>query len=319
MSALLIAGSLAANSQATVIGLRFSSKKPGTNTGMTLHIRYTKPGDPNAKPSPIRKFQLDAPAGTVFHSSEVPACEASDAEAMLLGPSACPGASRIGGGTITVITGFGKPFDPFVSPTPVFNDGTGWLEISQTPSTPAITIAVTRLTVTGSRVSGPIGASPGGPPDYQSAVSTVDLSFPASTGYITTPPTCPAAGRWVTTGTFTFADGTTQVVRGDTPCTTADRPDRIHASVRPRRARAGQRVRIHVRLRSSNAHCIANATIRLAGHRPVRSNGAGRATMIQTFHKPGRRALIASKRGCASGRATLTVVPDDQDSRDEDD
>jgi hypothetical protein len=217
VAALVASASLAASSQATVIGLQFASKKPGTHTAMTLFIRYTKPGHPHAKPPAIRRIQIDAPAGTGFHSSRVPVCHASDAEVMLLGPSACPSGSRIGGGTITVITGFGPPIDPFVSPTPVFNDGRGWLEISQTPSAP-ITIAITRLTVTGSRISGNIAAAPGGPPDNQSAVSTVDLSFPASTGYITTPPTCPVGGKWVTTGTFTFADGTTQIVRGDTPC-----------------------------------------------------------------------------------------------------
>src|SRR5690242_8570591 len=109
---------------------------------MTLHIHYTKPGDPNAKPSPIRKLRLDAPAGTVFHSSTVPACKASDTEVQALGPSACPSSTRIGGGPIVVITGFGPPFDPFVSPTPVFNDGNGWLEVSQTPSSPGLAIAI---------------------------------------------------------------------------------------------------------------------------------------------------------------------------------
>jgi hypothetical protein len=317
-AALLTAAWLAPSSQATVLGLHFSSKHPGATAGMTLHIRYTKPGQPNAKPSPIRRFQLDAPAGTVFHTATVPACEASDAEVRVLGPGACPSPSRIGAGPITVITGFGKPFDPFVSPTTVFNDGSGWLEISQTPSTPSVTIAVTRLTVSGDRVSGPIAASPGGPPDFQTAVSTVDLSFPASTGYITTPPTCPATGRWVATGTFTFADGTTQVVHGDTPCAAADGPAPIRASVRPKRARVGEQVRIHVRLRSSDPHCIANATVRLAGHRAVHSNGAGRASIVHTFHGRGRRTLIASKSGCASGRATLTVVPHDEDPTDDD-
>jgi hypothetical protein len=319
-SALLAAGLLAPSSDATVLGFHFASKTPGTSTGMTLYTRYTKPGQPNAKPSPIRRFQLDAPAGTVFHTSTVPACEASDAEVMVLGPGACPSASRIAAGPITVITGFGKPFDPFVSPTTVFNDGSGWLEISQTPSTPAVTIAVTRLTVSRSRVSGPIGASPGGPPDFQTAVSTVDLSFPASTRYITTPPTCPATGRWIATGTFTFADGTTQVVHGDTPCKAAAAgPASIHASVRPKQARVGQRVRIHVRLRSSEARCIASATVRLPGHSAVHSNSAGRATIVHTFHGPGRRTLVASKSGCASGRAALTVLPLDEDSTGGDD
>jgi hypothetical protein len=306
----VLAGAFPDSGHATVLGFQFSSQTPGTGTGMTLHIRYTKTGgDPDDKPSPIRRFQLDAPAGTVFHTGNRPHCEASDAQAMVQGPGACPNGSRIGNGTVTVVTGFGPPFDPFVSPTPVYNDGRGWLEVSQTPSSPAVTIAVTRLTVSGNRVSGPIGASPGGPPDGETAVSAVDLSFPASTGYIATPPTCPASGRWVATGTFGFADGTTQVVNGDTPCTRPRRRPAIHASVTPRRVRAGQRVRLHVSLRSSDARCVAAAAIRLPGFGRVRADGDGRATIVKTFRHTGRRTLVAAKRGCTTGRATLTVLP----------
>ena len=315
IAAALIAGALPATSHATVLGFQFSSQKPATGTGVTLHIRYTKTGGgPNDKPSPIRQFQLDAPAGTAFRTAKVPQCGASDAEVMLQGPAACPSESRVANGTVTVVTGFGPPFDPFVSPTPVYNDGKGWLEISQTPSSPAVTIAVTRLTVSGSRVSGPIGASPGGPPDGQSAVSAVDLSFPASTGYITTPPTCPASGKWVATGTFGFADGTTQVVTGETPCA-ASKPPRppaaaaIRASLTPRRVKAGRSVRLRVKLRSSDPACVAGATVRLPGFGRTRADAAGRATIVKTFHRTGRRTLVAAKRGCTTGRATLTVQP----------
>jgi hypothetical protein len=242
--ALLGSSSLAASSQATELRLAFSSRKPATRAAMTIHIRYTKPGDPSAKPPPIRRFQLDAPIGTGFGISTVPACKASDAELMLAGPRACPTGSTIGGGTIRVVTGFGPPFDPFDSPTPVFNDGNGWLEVSQDPSR-TVTIAVTRLAVSGSRVSGKIGAAPGGPPDGETAVSTVDLSFPVSTGYVTTPPTCPRSARWTTAGTFGFGDGTTQVVRADTPCSRIRRQttprQRVRQVCRSRSGRPGRR------------------------------------------------------------------------------
>jgi hypothetical protein len=189
---------------------------------MRLLLRYTKPGQPDAKPSPIRRLVIDVPAGTVFHRNALPACGADDAEVMASGPGACPAGSRIGGGPITVVTGFGKPFDPFVSPTEVFNDGRGWLEVSQTPSEPRTTIAVTRLAVTGRRISGDIAATPGGPPDGQSAVSTADLAFGARR-YVTTPRTCPRPRRWVTKAWFTYADGRTEAVRTTTPCTPGKR------------------------------------------------------------------------------------------------
>src|SRR4051794_454859 len=309
-AALLAYGTLAASSRATVIGLRFASNEPGTNSAMTLHIRYTKPGDPNAKPPPIRKIQLDAPAGSVFHTSKVPACRASDSDAMAMGPSACPSSTRIGGGTVVVITGFGPPFDPFPSPTPVFNGGKGWLEISR-DSSEHTTIAVTRLTVTGSRIAGDIAAAPGGPPDGETAVSTVDLSFPVATGYIATPPTCPASGAWVTTGTFTFGDGTTQIAQGDTPCTTAARrPAQIRVRLRPTRVRTGKRVRVRVALSSTDPRCVSHAAVRLRGRgrRTMRSTGRGRATIVARFRGRGRRTVIASNAGCRGGTASLAVL-----------
>jgi hypothetical protein len=308
LAALLASASLAASSRATVIGLQFASKEPGTNSAMTLHIRYTKPGEPNAKPPPIRKIRIDAPAGAQFHSSKVPACKASDSEAMAMGPSACPSATRIGGGTVVVVTGFGPPFDPFPSPTPVFNDGKGWLEISQ-DSSEHTTIAVTRLTVTGSQIGGDIAAAPGGPPDGETAVSTVDFSFPVSTGYITTPPTCPPSGAWVTTGTFTFADGTTQIAQGDTPCTTA-RPAQIRVRLTPTRVRAGKRVRIRVALSSTDPRCVSHAAVRLRGprRRTMRSTGSGRATIVARFRGRGRRTVAASNSGCRGGTASLAVL-----------
>ena len=314
LTAVVIASALPASSEASTLDFRLSSQTPGTAATLTLHIRYTKSGaDANAKPSPIRTFQLDAPAGTAFHTAKITPCDATDAEAMATGTAACSSESRIGGGFVTVVTGFGAPFDPFVSPTPVFNDGKGWLEISQTDSDPAVTIAVTRLAVQGSRVSGPIGAAPGGPPDFETAVRGVDLSFPASTGYVTTPPSCPASGKWVATGTFGFADGTTHVVSGETPCTSEPEKPRgrpaIRASVEPHRIRAGRRVELRVALRSSDARCIAGAAVRMPGHPRIRTGGGGRVTIVKTFHRTGRRTLTATKAGCKSGRAGLTVLP----------
>jgi hypothetical protein len=212
------AGAVPGQVGASSISLRFAAQTPGKPSTMRLLLRYTKPGQPGAKPSPIRRLVIDAPAGTAFHGTGFPACGASDAELMSGGPGACPAKSRIGGGPITVLTGFGKPFDPFVSPTAVFNDGRGWIEVSQTQSEPRTTIAVTRLRVAGRRISGDIAATPGGPPDGQSAVSTADLSFGARR-YIATPPGCPRTRRWVTKAWFTFADGRTEAVRGTTPCT----------------------------------------------------------------------------------------------------
>ncbi len=304
-AALLLLVLSPAEGVASSIALEFGSQRPGSQTAMELHIAYTNPDDPSAKPPPIRELVIDAPAGTGFDAAAVPVCEASDAELMASGASACPQESRIGGGTIVVTTGFGPPFDPFASPTPVFSDGNGWLEVSQDPSSSA-TIAVTRLAVDGNRIAGKIGASPGGPPDFQSAVSTVDLGFPAGTRYVTTPPVCPRDRHWLTTARYTFGDGSTEAVSDETPC--KRRRARIHTRVRPNDVRSGEQARVRVTLRSKYG-CASNATVRIGKRPPLRTNRAGRVALRAAFRRPGPRRVTASKAGCRRGRASFSVRP----------
>jgi hypothetical protein len=294
-----------ASALASSIELDFGTQRPGAPTAMDLQIAYTNPQDPNAKPPPIRHLAIDAPRGTSFDAAMVPVCEASDSELMTSGPGACPEQSKIGDGPIVVLTGFGPPFDPFTSPTDVFNDGKGWLEVSQDTSESQV-IAVTRLAVAGTRISGEIGATPGGPPDGQSAVSTADLHFPAPSGYVTTPAVCPRDGLWKTTGTYRFGDGTSEVVHDETPC--VRNVPRIHPRVRPAEIEAGETAAVTVALASRHG-CAADAEVRIGKRPPLSANGAGRATLTAVFRRPGPRPVTASNQGCRDGRATLLVRP----------
>jgi hypothetical protein len=302
VAAIAFAG-FSAESRASSIGLEFDTQRPGARAAMELHLAYTNPADPGAKPPPIRELTIDAPAGTRFDHVGVPVCEASDAELMASGPGACPPESRIGGGTIVVTTGFGPPFDPFASPTPVFNHGEGWLEVSQ-DSSGSTTIAVTRLAVKGNRIAGEIAATPGGPPDFQTAVSTVDLGFPAATGYVTTPPRCPRDGRWKTTATYEFGDGTSEKVHDETPC--AGRRAAIRVRVRPAAVRAGEQATVRVKLRAAQG-CASRAAVRIGRRPPLRADRRGRAILETVFRRPGRRSVTASHPGCAPGKTTLRV------------
>ena len=44
--------------------VRFAERAPGASTAMTLHVRYKAAGDPEAKPSPVRRVVIELPAGT---------------------------------------------------------------------------------------------------------------------------------------------------------------------------------------------------------------------------------------------------------------
>ena len=46
--------------------LGFSTKSRAAPAALTLHVLYKAPGNPNGKPSPIRKVVVDAPHGTRF-------------------------------------------------------------------------------------------------------------------------------------------------------------------------------------------------------------------------------------------------------------
>src|ERR687895_695374 len=84
-TAMLIAGgtvgvgrAVADSTPAGDFSFQFSSPQPGTATGLEFRQLYKNPNDPNAKPSPVRRFLFAAPEGTVFDGSAVPACDASD-------------------------------------------------------------------------------------------------------------------------------------------------------------------------------------------------------------------------------------------------
>jgi hypothetical protein len=217
VAALLALSTAPAAAEQSAFSITFGSRTPGTPTSMHLYILYRKPSDPNGKPSEIRHLLIHAPGGTTFNSSAVPACSASAAELMVLGNNACPAASKLGSGTLSVISGFGPPFDPVVTDDTLYNDGSGFSEVADYHGTP-ITIGTDRITVQGDTLTGNPPTEPGGPPDGQSAVRQIDFNFPQGTGWVTTPASCPASGQWASDAAFTFADGTTQYVAGSTPC-----------------------------------------------------------------------------------------------------
>jgi hypothetical protein len=60
--------------------LRLSATAPGAPTGMTTHVLFHRPDDPDAKPSPLRSAVIHLPDGLRLDSGALPQCEASDDE-----------------------------------------------------------------------------------------------------------------------------------------------------------------------------------------------------------------------------------------------
>ena len=99
-----------ASASGLILSLQLTSHQAGTPTGATLHIVYPSDG-PGGKPKPVSLGLYGFPRGTTIDEGALPVCPASDAEFDLLGPSACAVDTGLGGGGITVDTGFGPPVE----------------------------------------------------------------------------------------------------------------------------------------------------------------------------------------------------------------
>jgi hypothetical protein len=187
----------------------FTTPIPGKSTGTDTQILYKNPSDPKAKPSPIRQEVFTFPAGTTYDESVVPDCNASDAEILLLGKSACPPESRLGGSMgDTSMTGFPGPPETAV-------DVDGWdqkgdLVLWGRDHQFGIG-AVTHARRKGQVVTVEVPRVPGGPPDGENALRRVHHVFPARSAgkraYTRTPRKCPTSRFWTFKARFTFADG----------------------------------------------------------------------------------------------------------------
>ncbi len=201
----------------------FTTSIPGTSTGVDTQILYKHPSDPNAKPIPVRREVFTFPAGTTYDESVVPDCTASDLELMVLGKSACPPDSWMGGGQgDTMMTGF-----PGAGETAMDLDGWdngGELVLLGGPHDAPIR-QVVRARREGQVVTVNAPRSPGGPPDGESALRRIHNVFPARSlgerAFMRTPPTCPESGVWTFTAQFTFADGVVEEGVSRMPCDAA--------------------------------------------------------------------------------------------------
>ena len=217
---------------------QFTSTQPGTATGLAFRQLYRNPGDPNAKPSPVRRFLFAAPEGSVFDGTAVPACSATDQQFQQSGRAACAPESVVGTGFITIMTGIPGE-QPYPADATVFNSGDGIIELFTEQGT-GIFLAIERPKFRGANAfeDTDIAPTPGGPPDGQSAAREAYLEFPLSRGpegrsFITTPPACPAGGRWTARFEWRNGDGNSYTNRHDAPCV-APQADRRRPGIRAR-------------------------------------------------------------------------------------
>lgn len=278
----------------------------GAPADLTLHVVYKAAGDPDAKPSPIRKVVIAAPPGTEFHVDAVPVCKASDDELKAQGSGACPAESRVGAGKLTADSGFGPPVDPVPGDITLFNAGDALLEVVTAPGTDRV-LGTDRLAIHGSTLVGNPPSTPGGPPDGETAIRQIDFTVERASGFVSTPPAC--GGEWTSTGTFGFKDGAEETLSSTIACQAPG-----HASARPRlalspqRLRTGARTRFSARIAGAEPGCIAGALVRIGGRR-ARTDARGRVRLTVTVRRAGRHTASAKKPGCRTLVATYAATP----------
>jgi hypothetical protein len=217
---------LAADGSRQEASYRLTEVRPASSSGERFRVDYVNPDDPDAKPPAVRRVVTVLPKGARFDPGVPGSCTASDAELTLAGADACPAASAIGGGVVTVDTGAPGPGRFVTADVEFFNNAADpdgeFIYLNTVRGTGARTVIRAdldrRIRVTDA------GMLPGTPPDG-GAIDTVDVSIDEVSAvidgkrrnYVTTPRRCPERG-WLTRVHFTYADGVTQTVRGRSPC-----------------------------------------------------------------------------------------------------
>jgi hypothetical protein len=201
-----------------------SQHQPGKSTGERFVVDYVNPDDSTGKPPAVRRVVTVLPLKSRYDTSVPGLCTATDAELMVEGAAACPRDSRIGGGVVTVDTGFPGPGRFVEAEIEFFNNTDELIFLNTVRDSDARTVIRSelrgrkRITV----VDPPL---PGSPPDG-GAIDTVDVSIGAISrirdgerrNYIKTPPHCPPRGFWITATRFVYADGVGQTVKNRVRC-----------------------------------------------------------------------------------------------------
>jgi|SRR5688500_7861998 hypothetical protein len=204
--------------------LKFTTKQPGTPSGLVFKVDYVNPADPAAKPPAVRRVVETLARGARFDTSAPESCTAPDPQLMLLGTGACPAGSAVGTGHLTLDTGLPDPGRIVDVEIDFFNNANELIFLNQ-PGPLDSPRVVVRAALGERRAVSEAPFLPGTPPDG-AAIDTVSARFQAVTrtiggerhSYVTTPPRCPKRGYWVNRAAFTYFDGVSQTVRSRSRC-----------------------------------------------------------------------------------------------------
>src|SRR4051794_28676650 len=182
------------------------------SAAVDLHMTWADAGEPNSKPQQVKKLRLLFPAGTRIDTAGLQSCTATDDQVRAKGPSACPRASRLGGGKSLATTGSSQ-----IHADVALINARHQIIVVVLVNKAVFAVYrddVTRRTVT---VNFALPA----------VISLLDLTIHiprhalAGHTYFRSPATCPAAAAWPMSATSTYADGSVQTAPASVACTPA--------------------------------------------------------------------------------------------------
>jgi hypothetical protein len=291
----------------------FAEQRPGRPTAVRLAIDYRNPSDPDAKPPAVQTVVETLAAGARIDTSVPARCGASDGELMTQGAPACPAGSRVGGGEVDLDTGVPGPGRLIHNRVTQFNNAGELILLFEQDGGSR---AVSRAKIEGRTIIAQSPPLPGGPPDGFTAIRRVRLSLDAISvagrGYVTTPDTCPADGRWTNRIAFAYRDGQAQTLEAASPCVPP-------VDVAPGRDRFAPRIRVGgmprgcaeraftLRVRIHDDSALRRVRVRL-GRRVLRTTRRKRFEVRVAAGSPGRHRLTIAARDRAGNLGRLAVV-----------
>jgi hypothetical protein len=296
----------------------FTTTEPGASAGRRFEVDFTNPADPQAKPPAVSKVELALHPGSRFDTAAIPRCAAGDAELQIAGEGACPQGSRLGQNVVVVDTGFTGP-GRFVTTDFTFFNAKDELILLGTERGSGARL-VLRGRIRENTLTIDLPPLPGTPPDGGADKSERATFLAASSvrdgravHYLTTPPTCPAGGRWTNRVTYTYRDGVRQTATTESPCVArrnARRGDHKRPRVRvagvPRRRCAARAFRARVRI-AERWSGLRRARVALDGRTLRRVRARKRFAVRVRRLAPGRHRLTATAVDRAGNRGSRTV------------
>ena len=291
---------------------RFTTDVPGASTGRTYAIDYFDPDDPAGKPHAFSRLRVELAEGARFDTSAIPQCEASDAELVAAGPSACPPETRVGTDETVVDTGFPGPGRYFTVDFVFFNNEDELILLATVRENGARVVVRGRIAGNTLEIDNPM--VPGTPPDGAAAKSQRGQFEPRSAlrdgtqvNYLTTPPTCPRHGFWVNRVTYTYRDGVEQTVADLSPCVGAGDADRPAIRLGGVPARCAPRT-FKVDVRVADRSPLRRAVVFVDGRRVRTTKRKLFTQRIRLRGRRGARHRVTVKAVDAAGNRTRRSV-----------